>query len=457
MLIRKLISPDHLYHRRTKFTLSSYFQPFDTVPHNQTNPGGGPEESVSARLMTSYGVVRPAGPGTFHLLPLGLRAQNKLEALIDRELEVAGCQKISMPHLTPASLWRTSGRLEMMGSELMRLRDRQERPLVLAPTHEEAVTNILASLPVTSERDLPVKLYQIGTKFRDEMRPKFGLLRANEFRMQDLYTFDRDLRAAEETYQVVSEAYQRIFARLGVPWVRVRGDCGAMGGQVSHEYHFPASIGQDSLVLCQKCGSGANLELGETQVCPVQEPGCGGASLRSRGIEVAHTFLLGEKYSKPAKATFRTERGQSLPLQMGCFGIGVSRVLAASLEVLSSPTELRWPRAIAPFSLIILAPKKGSKEAQAGALVEEIHSRAAQIFPSDVMLDDREKLTVGRKLREAKKTGYPLIVLFGKKCVDSQPRLELHHLNTGNMLELSPGELLSRLAREGEDDDSGTP
>ena len=217
MLIRKLISPDHLYHRRTKFTLSSYFQPFDTIPHNQTNPGGGPEESVSARLMTSYGVVRPAGPGTFHLLPLGLRAQNKLEALIDRELEVAGCQKISMPHLTPASLWRTSGRLEMMGSELMRLRDRQERPLVLAPTHEEAVTNILASLPVTSERDLPVKLYQIGTKFRDEMRPKFGLLRANEFRMQDLYTFDRDLRAAEETYQVVSEAYQRIFARLEFP------------------------------------------------------------------------------------------------------------------------------------------------------------------------------------------------------------------------------------------------
>ena len=126
MLIRKLLLPGHLHHRRTKFTLSSYFQPFDTVPHNQTNSGSGPEESVSARLLTSYGVVRPAGPGTFHLLPLGLRAQTKLEAVIDSELEKAGCQKVSLPHLTPASLWRTSGRLESLGSELMKLRDRQE-------------------------------------------------------------------------------------------------------------------------------------------------------------------------------------------------------------------------------------------------------------------------------------------------------------------------------------------
>ena len=402
---------------------------------------------MSARLLTSYGVVRPAGPGTFHLLPLGLRAQSKLEALIDRELERAGCLKISMPHLTPASLWRTSGRLETMGSELMRLRDRQERLQVLAPTHEEAVTSILASLPVTSERDLPLKLYQIGTKFRDEMRPKFGLLRANEFRMQDLYTFDRDLAGAERTYQLVSEAYHRIFSRLGVPWVRVRGDCGDMGGSLSHEYHFPANIGQDSLVLCEKCGTGANLELGEISVCP----GCGGALSRSKGIEVGHTFLLGEKYSRPAKATFRTERGQSLPLQMGCFGIGVSRVLAASLEVKSTPSQLRWPQLIAPFRLIILAPKKGSKEARAGALVEYIHSRASDIFQSDVMLDDREKLTVGRKLREAQKTGYPLIVLFGKKCIDPEPRLELHNLNTGDMVELSPEQLLSRLRSEEED------
>ena len=402
---------------------------------------------MSARLMTSYGVVRQAGPGTFHLLPLGLRAQTKLEALIDQELEKAGCLKISMPHLTPASLWRNSGRLDTMGSELMRLRDRQERLQVLAPTHEESVTSILASLPVTSERDLPVKLYQIGTKFRDEMRPKFGLLRANEFRMQDLYTFDKDLAAAERTYELVSATYDRIFSRLGVPWVRVRGDCGDIGGSLSHEYHFPANIGQDSLLLCESCGTGANMEMGESSVCP----SCGGALSRSKGIEVAHTFLLGEKYSKPARATFRTERGEKLPLQMGCFGIGVSRVMAASLEVMSTASQLRWPHLIAPFKLIILAPKRGSKEAQAGALVEEIHSRAWDIFKSDVMLDDREKLTVGRKLREAQKTGYPFIVLFGKKCVDPQPRLELHSAHTGEMLELSPEQLLSRLRREEED------
>ena len=341
MLLRVTI--DQMFNiggKRTKFTLSSYFQPFDTIPFNQTQ-AKPQEESVSARLMTSYGVVRPAGPGTFHLLPLGLRAQDKLEKIIDQELEKVGCLKVSMPHLTPASLWRKSGRLDSMGAELVKFRDRQERLQVLSPTHEEAVTDILRSLPVRSERDLPIRLYQIGAKFRDEMRPKFGLMRAVEFRMQDLYTFDTDLGAAERTYEAVTGAYEAIFSRLGVGWVRVRGEGGSMGGELSHEFHFPANIGQDSLLLCERCGAGTNTELERREPCPEQRTGCPGPEERRKGIEVGHTFLLGERYSRAGGATFRTEAGAAVPLQMGCYGIGVSRVLAASLEVLSTQTELR--------------------------------------------------------------------------------------------------------------------
>lgn len=183
-------------------TLSTTFQPFDRVPHNQETAGRREEEEcTSSRLLTSYGVVRAAGPGTFTLLPLGLRALDKLVRLIDRELGAAGCHRLAMPHLTPAPLWRRSGRLEAMGKELVRLRDRQERELVAAPTHEEAVTAMVATLPVITPAALPLRLYQVGAKFRDEMRPKFGLIRACEFTMKDLYTFDTGQAAAEETYR----------------------------------------------------------------------------------------------------------------------------------------------------------------------------------------------------------------------------------------------------------------
>ena len=161
-----------------------------------------------------------------------------------------------------------------------------------------------------------------------------------------------------------------------------------------------------------------------------------------RGIEVGHTFLLGDRYSRVMKAKYKTDSGSGELYQMGCYGIGVSRLLAASLEVQSSSSELRWPVSIAPFSTIILAPKAGSKEAAAGGLLDHVHDKLEKIFRDDVMVDDRDKLTVGRKLREARKTGYPYIVLFGKKSVDSDPRLELHIVNTGEMIELRPSELV---------------
>ena len=187
-----------------------------------------------------------------------------------------------------------------MGPELVTFKDRHQRTQVLSPTHEEAVTDILRSLPVTHERDLPVKLYQIGAKFRDEMKPRFGMIRANEFTMQDLYTFDKDIESAETTYREISEAYRVIFDKLGVPWVRVAGDSGQMGGSRSHEYHFPAAIGEDTLLINQETGEGHNQELlatGDTVSGP--------EFVKKKGIEVGHTFLLGDKYSRPAGAKYK--------------------------------------------------------------------------------------------------------------------------------------------------------
>ena len=350
--------------------MTSLFQPFDVVPHNQSKKQQGKEdeESTSSRLLSSYGIVRSAGPGSFHLLPLGLRSLAKIEKLIEQELNRVGCQKLALPQLTPASLWKRSGRLEGQGKEVLRFMDRHDREVILAPTHEETITAMMAGLPVITPAHLPLRLYQIGAKFRDEMKPRFGLIRACEFTMQDLYTFDQDPEAAGQTYQEVSSAYRRIFTRLGVPFTVVQGDSTSMGGASSHEYHFPAKIGQDTLLLCEQCNAGFNSELGgEEESCKE----CGGKLKVSKGIEVGHTFLLGTRYSQPFKALFRSDGGANLPLHMGCYGIGVSRVLAASVEVLSSPEELRWPLPIAPYTVALLKPKSGSKEETAASAMLE--------------------------------------------------------------------------------------
>jgi len=439
-------SDRRLIGNRMVASMTSLFQPFDVIPHNQSKKQQGTEdeESTSSRLLSSYGVVRSAGPGSFHLLPLGLRSLAKIEKLIEQELNRVGCQKLALPQLTPASLWKRSGRLEGQGKEVLRFMDRHDREVILAPTHEETITAMMAGLPVITPAHLPLRLYQIGAKFRDEMKPRFGLIRACEFTMQDLYTFDQDPEAARQTYQEVSNSYRRIFTRLGVPFTVVQGDSTSMGGASSHEYHFPAKIGQDTLLLCDQCNAGFNSELGGVEEGCKE---CGGKLKESKGIEVGHTFLLGTRYSQPFKALFRSDSGANLPLHMGCYGIGVSRVLAASVEVLSSPNELRWPLPIAPYTVALLKPKAGSKEeSAASAMLETLQAQIEAIFPDDTIADDRGKLTVGKKLREARKTGYPYLVVAGKGVLEENPVLELHCLFSGEVRKLTPGQVVEQLA-----------
>ena len=246
--------------------------------------------------------------------------------------------------------------------------------------------------------------------------------------MKDMYTFDTDVSTAMVTYEAVSEAYNNFFNRLGIPWRRVLGDCGDIGGQRSHEYHFPALIGQDSLLICSNCDSGQNAEFESASKQCLE---CGGDLIHTKGIEVAHTFLLNDIYSSKLKAKYTGIDNSLYNLSMGCYGIGISRLIGACVEVLSIDGELRWPKVIAPFSVCVICPKAGSREAvvleQVYQLYDELSEPRKGIFPNDVILDDRDKITVGKKLRDAYKMGYPYILLFGKDCADEEnPRVELH-------------------------------
>lgn len=252
------------------------------------------------------------------------------------------------------------------------------------------------------------------------MKPRFGLIRAKEFLMKDLYTFDIDLEAAKVTYEQVNEQYVKIFNHLKVPFVKINADTGVMGGKTSHEYHILTSIGEDQIVSCDPCQRAVNKELclNDGKICEK----CTVEGMKShQGIEIGHTFILEDKYSKVLKATFLSKAGKPVPLQMGCYGIGVTRLIAACIEHFSTEHEIRWPKEIAPFSVCLIPPKEGSKEeSSVKHLTEEIYHQL-----NDAVVDDRTGMTIGKRVMEAKKLGIPNIIVVGAKAAVSDPKVEL--------------------------------
>ncbi|XP_022110382.1 probable proline--tRNA ligase, mitochondrial isoform X2 [Acanthaster planci] len=416
--------------------VSKMFQPSYILPKGMRQEG---ITCKSQRLMMENGLIRPAGTGIFHLLPLAQRALDKLIRVIESEMSRVGSQKMAMPSLTSSALWKTSGRWDMMGSELFKLRDRHKTELCLGPTHEEAVTDIIAAEGLLSHKRLPIRLYQITAKFRDEPRPRFGLLRGREFIMKDLYTFDSSEATALDTYDTVCDAYTRLFKRLQVDFVKVVGDTGSIGGSLSHEYHLLAETGEDELFQCDKCGLGANAETtvgGTRPSCPekLDEVGCP-MRLR-RGIEVGHAFLLGSKYSKLFKACYADAADRKQLIEMGCYGLGVTRILAASIEVLSSEDEIRWPQIIAPYQVYIIPPKRKSKDEAAIPLAETLCNDITSCISrlqDELLLDDRDQLTIGRRVTDAKKLGYPYLIVVGKRALEAEPLYELHDTQRGTI------------------------
>lgn len=269
------------------------------------------------------------------------------------------------------------------------------------------------------------------SKFRDEIKPRFGLIRAKEFLMKDLYTFDLDLAAAQETYEIVNEQYSKIFKQLRIPFVKIAADTGAMGGSTSHEYHVLTSIGEDQIVFCRSCSKAVNKELCLENGLICEK--CNESNLDQRlGIELGHTFILEDKYSKVLNATYLSKAGKPVVLQMGCYGIGVTRLIAASIEYLSTENEIRWPLVLVPFKVLIIPPKEGSKEEQT---IKYSSVEVYQLFnshdslKSEVVIDDRTTMTIGRRLKDAQKLGIPYVIVIGGKASEEDPKLEVHSVN----------------------------
>ncbi|XP_072199729.1 probable proline--tRNA ligase, mitochondrial isoform X2 [Excalfactoria chinensis] len=394
------------------------------------------------------GLIHPASPGCFHLLPPALRSMEKLIRLIDGAMRNIGGQKVNMPSLSSAELWRTSGRWEQMGTELFRLADRHGKEYCLGPTHEEAVTELVAANSNLSYRQLPLRLYQVTRKFRDEPKPRFGLLRSREFYMKDMYTFDSSEEAARHTYELVCTAYRGLFERLGLRCVQVRAATGTIGGTASHEFQLPAAIGEDRLVLCPAGHFAANVELvdeGQT-ACPT----CGEKLTQSRGIEVGHTFYLGTKYSSVHNAVFYSPDNKLQLAEMGCYGLGVTRILAASIEVLSTEDSIRWPSLIAPYQVCFIPPKEGSKEEQGAALLEHLYDGVSAALPGlvgDMVLDDRTQLTIGKRLKDANKLGYPYVVIAGRRVCEDPPVFEVWDQSCGTVLYLPKEGVIELLSK----------
>ncbi|XP_058975690.1 probable proline--tRNA ligase, mitochondrial [Musca domestica] len=395
--------------------------------------------SKSQKLMTDLGLLKPATNGTFQIMPIAQRSLDKLCNLVNDAMFSVDGQKCSLPVLTSSSLWKKSGRLKGDITEFFMLRDRHDKSFLLSPTHEEAITSMLASTAPISYRQLPLRLYQIGPKFRDELKARFGLMRAKEFIMKDMYTFDRTEDEARETYELVNEAYTKLFTQLEVPFKKVEACTGMMGGKVSHEYHYISSAGEDNLLQCKNCNYAFNVEVtGETDN-NVSCLKCKSSDVEQvKGMEVAHAFLLGDRYSKVFNATYLHTDGKPKTLIMGCYGIGISRILAASLEVLSTENELKWPSLLAPYDVCVIGPKQGSKEAHQGDLVEEnLLEQLKTICRRELLHDDRKYLTIGKRLMDAKRMGYPIIIVIGSKSCEQVPKVEVHINGVSKELEIN--------------------
>ena len=562
--------------------LSRYF-----LPTLREDPAEA--EVISHKLMLRAGMIRRLASGIYSFLPLGLRTLRKVEDIIRQEMDRAGALEVLLPLVQPAEIWKETGRWDHFGKELLRFKDRKDHDFCLGPTHEEVITDLVRG-EVRSYRDLPLILYQIATKFRDEIRPRFGLMRGREFIMKDAYSFDVDEEGLDRSYRLMYETYERIFTRCGLRFRAVLADTGAIGGSESHEFMVLAETGEDLIATCPSCGYAANLEMAEVKteyqypdeeekplekvstpgVKRVEEvaaflgvppsklvktllyladgepvavlirgdheanesklrrvlgvqtleladaetverltnapvgfagpvglsdvriladqalqglknfvsganedeahyvnvnfprdfqidafydlrnvvegdpcPRCGTPLTLTRGIEVGHVFKLGTKYSQAMKATFLDEKGKQRPLVMGCYGIGVSRTMAAAIEQHHDEHGIIWPVPLAPFhvALLTLSVKDASLMEASERLYQALLDQGVE-----VLWDEREERP-GVKFKDADLIGLPWQVIVGK-LFQKKGRVEVKDRARGEKQELRPEELANFLGQE---------
>jgi prolyl-tRNA synthetase len=412
---------------------------------------------ASHRLMLRAGLVRQTSAGIYAWLPLGWRVLNRIADIVRQEQDRAGAQEILMPTIQSADLWRASGRYDAYGPEMLRLKDRHDREMLFGPTNEEMVTDIFAQF-AKSYRDLPRNLYHIQWKFRDEVRPRFGVMRGREFLMKDAYSFDLTREGAEHSYRQMFLAYLRTFARMGLKAVPMRADTGPIGGNLSHEFIILAETGESQVFVSRDlldldplaeapdyAGDLAPLVDRWTAHYAATEEMHDEAAwaalpedrrVAARGIEVGHIFYFGTKYSKPMGLSVQGADGKPVVPEMGSYGIGVSRLVGATIEANHDEAGIKWPDAVAPFRAVVINLKQGD------AVCDALSERLYAAIP-DALYDDRSE-RAGPKFADADLMGHPWQVVVGPRGA-AAGTVELKRRATGEKQELSVEAALARL------------
>ena len=399
-------------------------------------------EVISHQLMLRAGMIRKVSSGIYTWLPLGLKVLRKIENIVREEMDQSGAQEVLMPMVHPKELWEETKRWEKMGPELLRFKDRHDRDFCLGPTHEEVITDLVRN-NVKSYKELPLNIYQIQTKFRDEIRPRYGVMRGREFLMKDSYSFNIDEASLQETYLLMRNTYKKILERIGLEYKIVKADSGAIGGDASEEFHVLAENGEDTIAISDASEFAINTELllneGEdiSSLEGKPSPDGNGVIEIKKGIEVGHIFQLGKIYTELMKVNVLNQEGRAVDLFMGCYGIGVSRLVAAAIEQNNDAKGILWPESIAPYEVNIVAigyTKEPKIAEAANSLSEQL-----QAMGYEVIVDDR-KDGYGTKMKDAELIGIPVNVIIGNKFIESG-EVELKHRNgqssTNNITEIT--------------------
>jgi prolyl-tRNA synthetase len=422
-------------------------------------------EIASHRLMLRAGMIRQEAAGIYAFLPLGLRVLDKVCRIVREEQDRSGAIELLMPTIQPADLWRESGRYEAYGKEMLRIKDRHERDMLYGPTNEEMITEIFRSY-VRSYKDLPLNLYHIQWKFRDEVRPRFGVMRGREFLMKDAYSFDLDFEGAKHSYNRMFVAYLRTFARMGLRAIPMVAESGPIGGNLSHEFIILADTGE-SEVFCDSeylnfevPGADVDFDhVGRLQAIvdkwtslyaatsekhdPAAFAKLGpGKGLSARGIEVGHIFYFGTKYSEPMKAVVAGPDGTDRPIHGGSYGIGPSRLVAAIIEASHDEAGIKWPHSVAPFNAMILNLKQGGADTDPACeqLYAQLRGKGIDTLYHD--LDERP----GSKFATADLIGVPWQVLVGPRSL-AEGKVEVKRRADGQRELMSPADAVAKIAQ----------
>ena len=416
------------------------------APTSKNDPSEA--EIISHKLMIRSGMIKQSSAGIYTWLPLGFKVLKKIENIVRQEQVKAGAIEVLMPTIQSADLWIKSGRYEDYGKEMLRIKDRSNRDMLYGPTNEELITDIFKSY-ITSYKDLPKNLFHIQWKFRDEVRPRFGVMRGREFLMKDNYSFDTDFDSARESYNNMYRCYLKTFLRLGLTPIVLRAESGAIGGNLSHEFQILAKTGESTLYYDKELEnidpSKADIdqlknfyaavdEKHDPNNCPIDKD----QMKTSRGIEVGHIFYFGTKYSEKLGAYVQSKDNKKIPVEMGSYGIGISRLVGAIIEAFHDDKGIIWPKQVSPFDTSLLNVNINDENCNniSNKIYNELNHKNIE-----TLFDDRD-IGIGAKFSDSNLIGIPYKIIVGPRDLENN-QIEIQERKSGNSFKLSPDECIN--------------